>query len=239
MRADWVVHKHECSGGTGEGFNDRPPIPSTTVSPSATSAVQSLQAGKEVVVHSLKAKPKYNGKLGFVHGNQTSDGRYPVKLYSQAVVLAIKPDNVYQIGVSVQQKDGKPTLARCSLHNQEVCDNGFMDFGAANHVWKLRRLKQNVTIEKLEEIAEFHFAGMKHDDEYEFAPAGPIECQGLKDERASFVLKSLLDYTKDMKDGSSVSIDVKAAIIGLCFYSARKAIVVKPYAVKQLQKMQL
>jgi hypothetical protein len=235
MAADWNIHKHECSG---KGFQN---ISSRKSSSSVTATLRPLQEDDNVVIHGLQAKPKYNGKVGTISGPQSENGRYPVKLLPEgSSLLAIKPVNMYQLGISLSRKEGKPTKVTCSSHRKEMCEMCFLDFGVVNHLFKLCHLGQVLTESKIEEITELKFAGIDIDATQGVTLEPPIECAGLVHEKPRFVLKSLLAYAQGNSAGQfSVSMDILVAINGLCCYSARKNPVVVPYAVKQLQKLHL
>lgn len=142
MRADWIVHKHECSGDSGGGFQNKSAISGMVESQATYSGVEE---GMLLVVHGLKAKPKYNGKVGIVNGTKNAEGRLTVKLFMHAPLLVIKPSNIYHVGAKVQKKDcGKPKSVKCSMHKQELCDTCCFDFCVANHLLKLGRQNQSV-----------------------------------------------------------------------------------------------
>lgn len=234
--ADWTVHFHECSGGNRQGLHKR----SNKVSAGRSAKVRTPEVGEEVVVHGLIANPEYNGTIGVIDGNLLSSGRYPLKLRTKSSqVISIKPTNVHQLGVSIVQKDGSSSKAKCAFHKQETCSDCTMDFQMLNQLSKMLHAGYQLSGEKIEEIADLYFAGIKTESSLGLHEGDfPLECAGLKGEKERFILSSLLKYTQDKrpKDDSDVPQEIWAAVNGLCCYSARCEPVARPSAVKQLQK---
>lgn len=236
MKADWIVHRNECSGGTRSVESSQ----LTRTSSDANGEIQPPQEEEYVILHGLQAKQELNGRVGVVRGALNADSRYPVQLEGKPSMIAVKPGNIYQFGVFVTTMRGKAREFMCAAHRQELCDTCSLDTSVINHLFKLQRYKQSLTRQKIEEIAELNFARLKTEEwEGILDRDYPVECAGLSEnDKARFILKSLLKYVEDKElNGETVPLMISVAINALCCYSAIKQPVVRPYAMEQLTKL--
>eukprot|EP00986_Skeletonema_menzelii_P004699 scaffold1633_cov147-Skeletonema_menzelii.AAC.16 len=115
QRDDWPIHKLECNVTSSETEAD-PHLDDARGGDEEARPLKyelKLEQGEDCVVHGLKAKPQYNGKVGLV-GESTEGGRIAVTLkYNDGNVLSIKPTNLYRIGVFCRKRKKKSRMFEC------------------------------------------------------------------------------------------------------------------------------
>lgn len=174
------------------------------------------QEGEHIVLRGLQAKPELNGRVGVVRGALNADSRFPVHLEGKSSCIAVKPANMYQLGVFVLFKAGKSRKYTCSTHRRELCDACSLDMRVVNHLFKLHHYKQSLTTQNIEEIAELNFASHKMKESGEtrrFDRDCPVHCAGLSCSDKRFILKSLLAYDKSQtSSGKTVPLTILVAM---------------------------
>jgi hypothetical protein len=137
QRDDWALHKLECGSNANNTEANLRLDDSGDEDQVKTSKYKlELEEGQDCVVHDLKAKPHYNGKVGVVVGSSL-DGRIAITLKSDGNLLSIKPDNVHCIGVFCRKRKKKSRVFECR-HGLEVCSECYFDFTTINRLAKLK-----------------------------------------------------------------------------------------------------
>lgn len=208
--ADWSVHKHECKT-SAKGKAPDPRLNDSTSDGNATKPARlkhntQVEPGQDYVVHGLKVKPEFNGKVALVQ-ESIEDGRFSVALRG-GKHLSIKPENLHHVGVFVRKRKKKSRVFEC-VHGLQVCDSCYLDFTTVNRLTQLKYNKQDMTsIHAVEHVNDVHFSAFDlRGDEEEFSRCcQPIECHGMENhEKQSFILKSLLGVDVPMTVNAEVA----------------------------------
>ncbi|KAL3913708.1 MAG: hypothetical protein SGARI_000520, partial [Bacillariaceae sp.] len=224
---DWPLHKAECVPAS-KGMTREP----KKAEPSKRRQKEGTEVPKEneeVLVHGLKAKPEFNGRLARVTGDRVRD-RYPILVSGQGASVLMKETNFYRLGVGIRKTDSngdpnddKVERIECLIHGSTLCRKCCFDFTTVNQLLSMMdnsntdsRITDKTVIET---ITETHFAGIRDDwgdgevMEGTLDPDIPMECQGLKNEDRRKLLKALLALKK------SDSLVTATAIAGMTTYS--------------------
>lgn len=200
QRDDWKIHKRECAVNISEA-EVNPRIDDAGAGNDVVKPLKyelKLQQGGDCVIHGLKAKPHYNGKVGVV-GETTEDGRIAVTLRSDGGnVLSIKPSNLYCIGVFCKKRKKKSRVFECK-HGSAVCSECYLDFTTVNRLAKLKYDGQDMTsAAAIEQCEETYFSSLSLDVGGETVKkldeGWPMECIGMKEHpEQRFILKALVE----------------------------------------------
>jgi hypothetical protein len=92
-----------------------PPAPIEATFPVVTEEPAKLELQSRVRVHSLKAKPEFNGQVGTVHSILTK-GRFGVLLDNdQETIVSLKPENLILILSSMYSAPAAPAKPETSV----------------------------------------------------------------------------------------------------------------------------
>ena len=216
QRDDWNLHKRECGVNLTE-VNPRVDDAGATFDAKPLKYELKLEHGADCVIHGLKSKPQYNGKVGVV-GESTKDGRIAVTLRS-GNVLSIKPSNLYCIGVFCKKRKKKSRVFECK-HGSEVCSECYLDFTTINRLAKLKYDGQDMTsAAAIEQCEETYFSSLSLDvgESVNKVDQGwPMECVGMKEHpEQRFILKSLIEFESESE--STVSLSLLATVARTAF----------------------
>ncbi|KAL7494108.1 hypothetical protein ACHAWT_002999 [Skeletonema menzelii] len=204
QRDDWPIHKLECNVTSSETEAD-PRLDDARGGDEEARPLKyelKLEQGEDCVVHGLKAKPQYNGKVGLV-GESTEGGRIAVTLrYNDGNVLSIKPTNLYRIGVFCRKRKKKSRMFECR-HGLEVCSDCYLDFTTINRLAKLKYDGQDMSsAAAIEQCEEIYFASLSlqpgGDSSLSLDEGWPMECIGMKEHpEQRFILRALVEVKDD------------------------------------------
>ncbi|GKZ00809.1 hypothetical protein MPSEU_001032600 [Mayamaea pseudoterrestris] len=226
LQADWPFHKPECAATNLKAEKARPTI--------GDYELDSPHSGEAVVLRGLVAKPALNDQVATVSGRLNSQGRYPVRVRGSDVPIAVRPENVQQLGLYIKYRAGKAPSVKCVKHRAELCEDCCFDFSIINHLLRLSFNHETITSHHIEVIADRFFAQNHYEDsdvqslDVNFPQ---VECQGLGDRDKKSVLAALLCD----REANGPLNDAMAAIVGLSCFSARSLAFVQPYCLSHLE----
>jgi hypothetical protein len=226
MKIDWVFHKHECAAGDSKAEKKPPHV--------GCFAVDSPQPDEAVVLQGLNAKPELNGQVAIVCGPSNPQGRYPIQLRGSRVKIAIRPENLRQLGVRIKHLKRKAYSFKCSKHHLKRCSDCCFDFTVLNYLAKQLFKEGEVSPRDITIIAD-RYSSMEAFTEYRRPQDSGFprpECQGLVDKEKKALLTKLIG---DMEiHGPSKY--VAAAVAGLTCFSARRAVLLtRPFCLSHLE----
>ena len=212
QRDDWPIHKLECMIAKDE-TEANPRIDDLALGDDDAEVKPlkhklKLIQGEDCVIHGLKGKPHYNGKIAII-GEPTSDGRIAVTLgYDDGNILSIKPTNLYCIGVFCRKRKKKSRVFECK-HGLDVCPDCCLDFTTINRLAKIKHDGQDMmSSTAIEQCEEIHFASSTLDQE-EYSGSKeeewPMECIGMNNPEQRFILRSLVEAKKPLSLLATVS----------------------------------
>eukprot|EP00985_Skeletonema_marinoi_P018926 scaffold10709_cov130-Skeletonema_marinoi.AAC.5 len=211
QRDDWPIHKLECSitnsetvanprlDDAGEGNAEDKPLKYDL----------KLDQGEDCVVHGLKGKPQYNGKVGVI-GESMEGGRVAVTLrYDEGNVISIKPDNLYCIGVFCRKRKKKSRVFECK-HGLVCCADCYLDFTTINRLAKLKYDGQNMTsAAAIEQCEEIYFSSLSlepGESSFSLDEGWPMECVGMKEHpEQRYILRALVKVESPMSLHATVA----------------------------------
>jgi len=221
QRDDWPIHKLECKVTSSETEGNPRLDDSGDGSSNEAKPLKyelKLEQGEDCVVHGLKGKPHYNGKVGVI-GAATEGGRIAVTLrYNDGNVLSIKPTNLYCIGVFCRKRKKKSRVFECR-HGLEVCPECYLDFTTINRLAKLKYDGQDMSsAAAIEQCEEIYFSSLSlrpgEESSRTLDKGWPMECIGMKEyQEQRFVLKALVE----VKDESEQRLSFLAMVAKTAF----------------------
>lgn len=249
--ADWTIHKLECkvnANSNAKALDPHLDVPDDGDDGENGKILTNkydlkVCQGDDAVVHGLKSKPEYNGRVGIV-GEFKENGRLSLSLKPHTgtdatatatpFVLSIKSDNLYCIGVFCRKrrKNKKSMVFEC-VHGKQVCPECYFDFTTVNRLAKLKHAGQDMTSSfAIDQVNETYFSSFKMEEEDQnFQPCKdgfPIECRGMEQHlKQRFILKALLE----VNTSKTVEISVLAVIAKTAFitFGASKYLVLRAF----------
>jgi len=215
--ADWRIHRRECTASI-EKQNDHnlhlDIIPGyNSVEEDGTGLPKKfelkLQRGDDAIVHGLKSKVEFNGRVGTVDETK-SNGRIALHLKSSKDAktttnnsIAIKPENLFVIGAFVKSRKRKSKVFQC-VHGQKVCHECYFDFSIVNRLAQLKYQGENINNSfVVNQVNETYFSSKKlpdNDETFGRYPEGfPMECYGMEEHvKQRFILKALIETEDEL-----------------------------------------
>ena len=232
--ADWTIHKLECkvnAKSSAKALDPHVDVPDDGNNEEDGKVLTSkydfiVCQGDNAIVHGLKSKPEYNGRLGIV-GESKENGRLSLSLKPQTgtdspatpSVLSIKSDNLYCIGVFCRKrrKNKKSMVFEC-VHGKQVCPKCYFDFKTVNRLAKLKHAGQDMTSSfAIDQVNETYLSSFKMEEEdqtFECKDGFPLQCYGMEQHlKQRYILKALLE----VETSETVEISVPAMIAKTAF----------------------
>eukprot|EP00956_Cyclotella_meneghiniana_P010015 scaffold13816_cov23-Cyclotella_meneghiniana.AAC.1 len=229
QHADWPIHKLECRIGKGEREENLRLDVEALYDRQNLDLKHSLKLehGQDCVVHGLKTSREYNGLVGTA-GETSEDGRIAVTLSLNSKVLAVKPCNLYSIGVFCRKRKKKSRVFECA-HGLEICKDCYSDLTTVNRLAKLKYNGEDISSPAaIDQVLNTYFSSciLNDDDDEQGNTVDtnelPWECQGMEEyPKQCFVLKALL--TK-----KPVSLLAAVARTAIITFGAQKLKVLRP-----------
>jgi hypothetical protein len=242
QKADWPLHRTECvprppKASPSAALPTTKPSPTPSAAASAPAAVATsaaeLHTDEEVILTGLVSKPHLNGRTGKVLGARTEAGRHPVDV--DGTSMALKPDNLLRLGVSVVKR-----RFRCTEHQKELCEECCLDLSIIAHCCKLRRSQGDPTVPLpiIERVVTAHFAKLKRGSLEDYArdcEVGSLAhrdplCDAVPDAARRAVLTAARKVERP-------SITVAATTAGIACFAARENDFIRPLVIEHVARV--